>query len=71
MAIAIPTKKGRVIISDSFFKYGNIEKDLILGANESVEECRRSYARIRREADITVPLYDPEVLERFPGGVIG
>jgi len=71
MAIAIPTKKGRVIISDSFFKYGNIEKDLILGVNESVEESRRGYARIRREADITVPLYDPEVLERFPGGVIG
>lgn len=71
MAVAIPTKKGQVVVSDCFFKYGNIEKNHPLGVQESMEECRLSYARIRREADITVPLYDPEVLERFPGGIIG
>jgi len=71
MAISVPTKNGRVIISDCFFKYGNIEKDIILGVTESIEECRRSYARIRHEADFTIPLYDPEVLQRFPRGVIG
>jgi glyoxylase-like metal-dependent hydrolase (beta-lactamase superfamily II) len=71
MAISVPTKEGRVIISDCFFKYDNIEKDHPLGIQESMEECRRSYARIRREADVFVPLYDPEVLRRFPGGVIG
>jgi hypothetical protein len=71
MAISVPTNKGRVVISDCFFKYKNIEDNIILGVTESVEECKRSYARIRREADITVPLYDPAVLDRFPGGVIG
>ena len=71
MAISIPTKKGRAVVSDCFFKYGNIEDNIILGVTESVEECRSSYARIRREADLTIPLYDPEVLDRFPGGIIG
>ncbi len=50
MAISIPTNKGRVVISDCFFKYKNIEDNIILGVTESVEECKRSYARIRREA---------------------
>jgi hypothetical protein len=70
MAISIPTRRGTVIVSDCFFKYGNIEKNHPLGVNESLEEARRIYERVRREADITVPLYDPEVLERFPGGII-
>ncbi len=71
MAISIPTNKGRVVISDCFFKYPNIEEDIVLGVTESVAECKRSYARIRRDADITIPLYDPAVLDRFPGGIIG
>jgi len=60
-----------VVVSDSFFKYGNIEKPHPLGLSESLEECHVTYDRIRREAAITLPLYDPEVLERYPGGVIG
>jgi len=71
MAIAIPTDRGTVVVSDCFFKYGNIEKNIPLGVNESLEEGRRIYEVIRKEADITVPLYDPEVLKRFPQGVIG
>jgi glyoxylase-like metal-dependent hydrolase (beta-lactamase superfamily II) len=70
MAVAVETAKGRVIISDCFFKYRNIEENIPLGINESLEECLAAYERIRREADIVVPLYDPEVLERHPGGII-
>jgi glyoxylase-like metal-dependent hydrolase (beta-lactamase superfamily II) len=70
IAISIPTESGQVVVSDCFFKYGNIEKDYPLGVNESLAETRLAYERIRREADLTVPLYDPEVLERFPDGVI-
>jgi len=70
MVISIPTGRGTVMVSDCFFKYGNIEENHPLGVNESLEEGRRIYERVRREADITIPLYDPEVLKRFPGGVI-
>jgi glyoxylase-like metal-dependent hydrolase (beta-lactamase superfamily II) len=70
MAISIPTESGKVVISDCFFKYGNIEKNHPLGVNESLEEGRHTYERIRREADLTIPLYDPEVYIRFPDGII-
>jgi glyoxylase-like metal-dependent hydrolase (beta-lactamase superfamily II) len=70
LAISIPTRKGQVVVSDSFFKYGNIERNHPLGVNESLEECHVTYERIRREADLTLPLYDPEVLKRFPDGVV-
>ncbi len=70
MAYVVSTAKGRVVVSDAFFKYGNIEKELPLGIAESLEEGARCYARVRRTADIVLPLYDPEVLERFPGGVV-
>jgi hypothetical protein len=71
MAISVPTQKGRVVISDSFFKYANIEKDRPLGLSESLEECYENYARIRRDAEILLPLYDPEVLNRHQDGIIG
>ena len=39
--------------------------------SESLEEHYRLYAKLSREADIVVPLYDPRVIERHKGGVIG
>jgi len=35
----------------------------------AAQECHLAYARFRR-ADVFVPLYDPAVLERIPGGRI-
>lgn len=70
MAVCIQTKRGKVIVSDAFFKFANIEQDQPLGVGESLEECRRTYARIRKDANLLLPLYDPDVLNRFPGGVI-
>jgi hypothetical protein len=70
MAIAIDTGKGKVILGDCFFTYDNLEKNIPIGWAENHQEIYAAYARIREEADITVPLYDPEVLRRFPGGVI-
>jgi|SRR5579884_3584602 glyoxylase-like metal-dependent hydrolase (beta-lactamase superfamily II) len=71
MAISIPTLAGRVVVSDCFFKYGNMERNHPIGISESLAEWHRAYARIRREADLVLPLYDPEVLQRHPGGTIG
>lgn len=70
MAYAIDTDRGTVIATDAVFNYGNVEENHPLGIMESMEECFRTYERLRREAAIVLPLYDPAVLERFPGGVI-
>lgn len=70
MAVAIDTKKGKVIITDAFFKYGNLEKGRYLGVMESMMEADATWARIRKEADIAASIYDPEVFRRHPGGIL-
>lgn len=70
LAICVSTARGTVIITDSFFKYPNVEQGKYLGVQESLLEANDTWARLRREGDILVPIYDPEVFERFPGGVI-
>jgi hypothetical protein len=52
------------------FKYGNLEEGHPLGIQESLEEYYWTTERIKSETDIFVPLYEPEVLKRFPGGKI-
>jgi glyoxylase-like metal-dependent hydrolase (beta-lactamase superfamily II) len=68
MAYFIQTGAGRVAVTDCCFKYKNIEENIPLGIMESLPECMTAYERLRREADIVIPLYDPEVLKRFPDG---
>jgi glyoxylase-like metal-dependent hydrolase (beta-lactamase superfamily II) len=70
MAYLIETAAGRVAVTDCCFKYGNIENMHPLGIMESLPECLAAYQRIRREADLIIPLYDPEVLRRFPQGKV-
>ncbi len=70
MGINIQTEKGTVVFSDSMFYYGNIENNHPIGIMESLEECKDTYARIRKEANIIVPLYDPAVIKRYPHGYI-
>ena len=70
MAVAIDTAKGTVIITDCFFKYGNIESGRYLGVMESMMEADATWARIRKEAAIFASIYDPEVFVRHPGGIL-
>ncbi len=56
------------MITDSFFKYGNIEQGQYLGVMESMMEADATWARIRREAKMTASIYDPEVFRRYPNG---
>jgi hypothetical protein len=63
------TSRGRVGVSDCAFKYGNLNGHP-LGIGESLEEGYRAYRCIQREVQHFIPLYDPEVLHRYPGGVI-
>jgi hypothetical protein len=59
-----------VIISDCFFKYGNIEAGRYLGVMESMMEADATWDRIRKEADIFASIYDPEVFVRHPDGIL-
>jgi len=70
LAICVDTEKGTVLLTDCFFKYGNIEQGHYLGVMESMMEADATWARIRREAKIVASIYDPEVFERHPGGVL-
>jgi hypothetical protein len=68
MAYVINTSRGRVALTDCVFKYPNLEEGRPLGIQESMAECLRAYDWLRKEADVVIPLYDPEVFLRFPGG---
>lgn len=70
LAVCVNTSKGKVIWSDAFFKYRNIEQMKPIGIAESMFEAAATYERIRREADIIVPPFDPELFRRHPGGLI-
>jgi len=71
VAVKVKTSAGTVIFSDCFFRYEHITENRLLGINESMYEALEAYARIREEADILVPMYDPRVLEDNPQGKIG
>ena len=70
LAVLVATARGVVAYSDAVFYYENLERDHPLGIQESMEECRIAYARLRRDADIVVSPYDPSNTLRFPGGAV-
>jgi hypothetical protein len=70
LAVCVETIKGTIILTDSFFKYGNIESGRYLGVQESMMEADGTWARIRKEADIFASIYDPDVFVRHPGGIL-
>jgi len=70
LAVRIETAKGPIILTDCFFKYGNIEQGHYLGVMESMMEADATWARIRRESKIAASIYDPEIFTRHPGGVL-
>jgi len=71
VAVKVNTKSGTVIFSDCFFRYEHITEHRLLGINENMYEALEAYARIREEADILIPMYDPRVLEDHAQGKIG
>jgi glyoxylase-like metal-dependent hydrolase (beta-lactamase superfamily II) len=70
MAYLVNTSKGTVGLTDGVFKYPNFEKNIPLGIAENIKENLTTFRRLREEADIVIPPYDPEVLKRFPGGKV-
>lgn len=70
IAVDVDTADGVVCISDAFFTYQNVEDGRILGINENMYEALSTYRRALTTSDVRLPLYDPEVFTRFPGGVV-
>lgn len=70
IAYVAETSLGSVAFADCCFTYENVERNVPIGLAESLHECFAAYHRLRTEASIVVPLYDPEVLIRHPGGRI-
>lgn len=71
IVVEADTAQGTVAISDAFFYLENLDRDHPIGINENMHEALHTYDRVRRTADIAVPLYDPKNLDRFPAGRIG
>lgn len=70
LAVCFETARGQVVATDAAFAYRNVEENIYLGIGESYSEAMASYARLRDEADLLVPLYDGSVLERHSGGAV-
>jgi hypothetical protein len=70
IVVEIDTDDGPVAVSDAFFYYENVEDGRLLGINENMYEALRVNERVRSTARHIVPLYDPKVFDRYPGGVV-
>ncbi|HWL44423.1 MAG TPA: hypothetical protein VNQ73_15895 [Ilumatobacter sp.] len=70
IAVEVDSHAGTVVLSDSFFHYANVEDNRLLGINENMYEALATNARAKAVADHLVPLYDPAVFDRYPGGVV-
>lgn len=70
MLVEVQTAKGLVILSDCAFHFANVEEDRPLGIAESIIEAHARYRDIKARAQHFIPLYEPLVHQRYPGGII-
>jgi hypothetical protein len=68
--VEIDTEAGVVAVSDSFFYYENVEQGKLLGLCENMYEALNCNARVLKNADHIVPIHEPKVFARYPGGLI-
>jgi glyoxylase-like metal-dependent hydrolase (beta-lactamase superfamily II) len=70
LAVAIRTREGVLVYADTIFTYENFQKNLPIGFFRDQDEYHAAVHRIRREADLVVPFFDPIAFERYPDGVV-
>ena len=70
LAVAIHTREGTLIYADTLFTYENYEENIPIGFFRNQDEFHAAVRRIRREADVVVPFFDPVAFERYPDGVV-
>jgi glyoxylase-like metal-dependent hydrolase (beta-lactamase superfamily II) len=70
-AITVQTARGRAVFpGDTVFYYANLEQNHPVGLAVDIAQCYRALERVRAVADILVPPHDPQLLARYPDGVI-
>lgn len=70
IVVEIETSAGLVAVSDAYFYFANIEDGRLLGLNESMAEALETRARVQRSGALLVPIHEPLVFTRYPGGTI-
>jgi hypothetical protein len=70
MLVEVQTAKGLAILSDCAFHFANVEEQRPLGIAESIIEAHAVYLDIKARADHFIPLYDPLIHQRYPGGIV-
>ncbi|MFA9477945.1 hypothetical protein ACERK3_06495 [Phycisphaerales bacterium AB-hyl4] len=70
LAVAINTRMGTLIYADTLFTYENYEQNIPIGFFRDQDAFHAAVRRIRREADLIVPFFDPVAFERYPDGVV-
>ncbi|MFA5057870.1 MAG: hypothetical protein WC485_07125 [Opitutaceae bacterium] len=70
MLVEIQTAQGLVMLSDCAFHFANVEEGRPLGIAESIIEAHAAYDDIRRRTRHFIPLYEPQIHQRYPGGIV-
>lgn len=68
LTVLIETARGVVAYADTIFAYENYEQNVPIGFLRNLDEFHAAVTRLRCEADIVVPFFDPAAFERHPGG---
>lgn len=70
-AYVVESAKGSVVFaSDSIFLYKNLELGIPIGVGRKTKERIWSMNKLKNAGDILLPGHDPEIMKRFPGGMI-
>lgn len=70
-AFTVQTREGLAIFpGDTVFYYENLEKNHPVGLAVDIIECYQAMERIRSLDGFLVPPHDPELLRRYPDGVV-
>jgi hypothetical protein len=59
-----------VTVTDAYFVRRNLEENHPIGICENIYEAMAVHERVAQTADHALTLYDPEQLERYPGGIV-
>ena len=68
--VEVQTTQGLAILSDCAFHFANVEEGRPLGIAESIIEAHAVYRDIKARARHFIPLYEPRIHQRYPGGII-
>jgi hypothetical protein len=70
IAVEIDSTVGKVVASDAFFNYKNVEENHPIGISENIYESIAAHKRAKDVADHIIPLYDPLVFEKYSDGIV-